>query len=384
MRPDVLVVLGSSVTALAMVRSAHAHGLGCELVDVEEGVAFATRLAVRHARPAHPRTAVLAELAARHAGGRAWLVATTDEWLRALSATRAAVDAAFARVLHPPNDVLALCLDKLRFADFCTARELPAPRRYDVGARADAAAIRFPVLLRPAETLHSRPAPGIAKAQEVRTRAALQAALAAYRAAGVQPIVTQSLLGRPLEQYSVGISRQHGRTLAVVARKVRPRPEACRVGTLVETAAAPEVEALARAAADALDYRGIAEVEILRTGDDGALFLIEVNARPWVQFGIGAASGRDLLAFQLEPALPTDPPQREVRWLSFPDDLWLCMNREQGLVRTGALGWGAYAASVLGARAYARWSWRDPGPFMHGVRELVAPRVARWRRAAKA
>jgi predicted ATP-grasp superfamily ATP-dependent carboligase len=384
MPPDVLVVLGSSVTALAMVRSAHALGMRAELVDVEDGVAFTTRLAVREPRLAWPRAAVLTEVASRHAGGRSWLVATTDEWLRAVSAARAAVDAAFARVLHPSNETLELCLDKLRFADFCAARALPAPRRYDVGARADAAALRFPVLLRPAETLHSRPAPGIAKAEEVRTRAALQTALAAYRAAGVEPIVTQSLLGRPLEQYSVGISRHAGRTLAVVARKVRPRPEACRVGTLVETVDAPAVEALARAAADALDYSGIAEVEILRTGDDGALFLIEVNARPWVQFGIGAASGRDLLGFQLDPGARPAARQRRVRWISFPDDLWLCMNREQGLVRTGALGLGAYAASVLGAGAYARWSWRDPGPFMHGLRELVAPRMARLRRAAKA
>jgi predicted ATP-grasp superfamily ATP-dependent carboligase len=384
MRPDALVVLGSSVTALAMVRSAHALGIPSELVDVEEGVAFSTRLARRTPRPAWPRAAVLNDIAARHAGHAAWLVATTDEWLRALRAARTTVDHAFARVLHPSNEVLDLCLDKLRFADFCSAHQLPAPRRYDVSVRADASALAFPVLLRPVETLHSRPTPGIAKALEVRTRAALQSALAAYVNAGVQPIVTQSLLGRPLEQYSVGISRHAGRTLAVVARKVRPRPEACRVGTLVETADAPAVEALARAAVDALGYSGIAEVEILRTGDDDALHLIEVNARPWVQFGIGAASGRDLLAFQLDPAARTDPRQRRVRWISFPDDLWLCMNREQGLVRTGRLGWGEYGASVLGASAYARWSWRDPGPFLHGVRELVAPRVARWRRAAKA
>jgi predicted ATP-grasp superfamily ATP-dependent carboligase len=384
MRPDSLVVLGSSVTALAMVRSAHALGLPSELVDVEDGVAFTTRLARRTARPAWPRTAVLNELVAAHAGRRSWLVATTDDWLRALRIVRPAVDDAFARVLHPSNETLEVCLDKLRFADFCVAHRLPAPRRYDVSARADGAALAFPILLRPAETLHSRPAPGIAKAQEICTRAALQLALAAYAAAEVQPIVTQSLLGRPLEQYSVGVSRHAGRTLAVVARKVRPRPEACRVGTLVETTHAPDVEALARAAVDALDYAGIAEVEILRTTDDGALFLIEVNARPWVQFGIGAAAGRDLLAFQLDPAARTDSPQRRVRWISFPDDLWLCMNREQGLVRTGKLSVRDYAASVMGASVYARWSWRDPGPFMHGVRELVLPRVARWRRAAKA
>jgi uncharacterized protein YbjT (DUF2867 family) len=56
------------------------------------------------------------------------------------------------------------------------------------------------------------------------------------------------------------------------------------------------------------------------------------------------------------------------------------MNREQGLVRHGAVGWGAWAASVLGARAYARWAAHDPAPFVHGVRELVVPRLARMAR----
>jgi predicted ATP-grasp superfamily ATP-dependent carboligase len=377
MRPERLIVLGSSVTALAMVRSAHAQGLACEVVDVEAGVAFATRLATCDCRAGTTRSDALSAATARHAGRGAWLVATTDEWLRVVGVQRAALDAAFDRVLHPSGEVLDICLNKRRFAQFCDEHGLPAPRSFD--AQADPGTMRYPVLLRPAATLHSRPVPGLAKAQEADTPAALSAALATYAAAGVAPVITASLLGRPLEQYSVGISRHDGRTLAVVARKVRPLPRACRVGTLVETADAPDVEALARTAAERLHYEGIAEVEILRTRDDGALHLIEVNARPWVQFGIGAAAGRDLLRFQLDGSEPAGR-MRHVRWISFPDDLWLCMNREHGLVRRGEVSWLGWAVSVLGARAYARWSLRDPGPFMHGLRELVGPRIARLRR----
>ena len=318
MRPERLVVLGSSVTALAMVRSAHAHGVASEVVDVEDGVAFSTRLAVRERRVGAARAEVLGATAERHAGRGAWLVATTDEWLRAVRVQRAALDAVFSRVLHPPGEIVDICLDKTRFADFCDAHGLPAPRRFH--AHADPGTLHYPVLLRPAATLHSRPVPGVAKAQEAATPDALRAALAAYAAAHVTPVITASLLDRPLEQYSVGISRRGDRTMAVVARKVRPLPRACRVGTLVETVAAPDVEALARAATDSLRYEGIAEVEILRTGDDGALHLIEVNARPWVQFGIGAAAGRDLLRFQFDGREP-DTAVRRVRWISFPDDL---------------------------------------------------------------
>lgn len=376
MRPERLVVLGASVTALAMVRAAHALGIACELVDVEDGVAFATRLAARECRAGATRTNLLAEVSARCRGRDAWLVATTDEWLRTVRGAGDALDRSFARVLHPAADVLDVCLDKARFAAFCDLHGLPAPGWCDPSA--DPEALAYPLLLRPSATLHSRPVPGVAKAHEVATPAALRTALAAYAAAGVAPVLTASLLGRPLEQYSVGISRRGGRTMAMVARKVRPRPQACRVGTLVETVDAPAVEALARAAADRLHYEGIGEVEILRTMDDGALHLIEINARPWVQCGLAAAAGRDLLRFQVDGREP-DARQRQVRWISFPDDLWLCMNREHGLVVRGDLSWGAWAASVLGARAHARWSPIDPGPFVHGVRELIGPRLARLR-----
>lgn len=379
MRPETLVVLGSSITALAMVRSAHRHDLTAEIVDVEDGVAFRTRLARRTPRFGADRARVLEGLIEHHAGRRAWLVATTDEWLRALYALRAAADGAFERVLHPSNAILETCLDKARFAAFCAAHELPTPRAYQGDPEIRDAT--FPLLLRPAETLHSRPTPGVGKACEVRTRSELRAALASYRAAGVAPVITASLLARPLEQFSVGVSRHAGRAMTVVARKIRPLPQACRVGTLVETVDAPPVDALGRRAAEALEYEGIAEIEILRTRDDGALHLVEVNARPWVQFGIGAASGRDLLGFQLGTTPRIEGPQRSVRWLSFPDDLWLCMNREAGLVRTGALSWPAYVASVLGARAHARWAVNDPGPFAYGLREIVAPRLARVARA---
>jgi predicted ATP-grasp superfamily ATP-dependent carboligase len=370
-----LLILGSSITALALVRSAHRLGLEAIVADVERGPACASRWQTSRLDPGGDRVRLFAELMDGARG--ATLVATTDEWLRVLRDDRDRADAAFPRILHPSNDVLDICLDKARFAAWCEAERLPAPRRWRDSEPLPPAA--FPLLLRPASTLHSRPSAGIAKARELHDPQQAAEALAAFRAAGVAPILTSSLLARPLTQFSVGLARAGGRTMAVVTRKLRPLPRACRVGTLVEVVENGEVEALARRAADRLGYTGIAEIEILRTDDDLALHLIEVNARPWIQFGVGLAAGRDLLAFHLSGGrtAPRRTPRR-VRWISFGDDLWFCMGRA-GLVRSGELSVGRYLASVVRANVFARWSARDPGPFIEGVRELLGPHIARWR-----
>jgi predicted ATP-grasp superfamily ATP-dependent carboligase len=378
LKPDDLLILGGSLTALAVVRSAARLGIEPTILDVEPGPAFASRLPRRLFHDGWAREGCVDTMLAAAKGRRAWLVATTDAWIRVIANHRDRLEAAFDVVLHPANDALAICLGKACFADWCCAHDLPAPRRYRVEGDAPVAASAFPLLVRPDETLHSRSVPGIGKAREVRDDAELQTCLAAFRAAGVVPVACESLLDRPMVQYSVGVARINGASLAVVARKERPLPRACRVGTLVEAVSEPRVEALALRVADLLDYRGIAEVEVLVDASNGALFLIEVNARPWIQFGLGLAAGRDLLGFLVDAGrvTPVGSPRR-ARWISFPDDLYVCWARDDGLVRRGALKWSAYVRSVLGANVFGRWSLDDPGPFLQGLHELIVPRLRR-------
>jgi D-aspartate ligase len=377
-KPERLVILGGSLTALAVVRSAARLGIEPTILDVEPGPAFASRLPHRLLHDGRSRDACVDAMIAAVDGRGAWLVATTDAWIRVIADHRDRLEAAFDLVLHPANEALSICLGKSRFADWCEAHALPAPRRYRVEAGVRFGVSAFPLLVRPDETLHSRPVAGIAKAREVRDDAELDACLEAYRAAALVPVVNESLLGRPMLQYSVGVARIGDASLAVVARKERPLPRACRVGTLVEAVREPRVEALALRVAALLDYRGIAEVEVLEDANSGELFLIEVNARPWIQFGLGLAAGRDLLGFLVSGGRgPEAGPPRRARWISFPDDLYVCWSRDDGVVRRGELSFGAYLRSVLGASVYGRWSLRDPGPFVQGLHELLAPRIRR-------
>ena len=165
--------------------------------------------------------------------------------------------------------------------------------------------------------------------------------------------------------------------ISFVAIKRRPLPQHCAVGTYVELAPQPEVDALGRAVLEALDYQGIAEVEILRDEDSGRLYLIEINARPWVQYALGSASGHDLLGFQLHPERfdAGRAVQRGRRWLNFTGDLYYCFSRSAGVVRKGRMTWVPYLRSVLRANTFAYFAWTDPMPAWRVLRELWSARA---------
>src|SRR5690606_21238848 len=142
------------------------------------------------------------------------LVATSDAWLRVVAAGRGDLDAAYRCVLHPPNPVLDICLSKERFTTWCESHGLPVPARYRVGSGRfpDLSGVRYPVLLRPAETRHSNPHALLGKAVEARSASELTRLLDAYRRENMEPVLCQSLLGRRLTQYSVGLARD-GRSM---------------------------------------------------------------------------------------------------------------------------------------------------------------------------
>jgi predicted ATP-grasp superfamily ATP-dependent carboligase len=262
--------------------------------------------------------------------------------------------------------MLDVCLNKLAFADWCLAHHLRTPKHCHGNDAACLQRIRYPVMVRPAETLHHRPHADIPKAAEVGSAETLAALIGRYRAAGVAPLIAESLLGRRLIQYSIPFARRGSEISSFVARKVRPPANWCATGTCVELSPNAEVEALAHRAIEALDYFGIGEVEILHSPDDGCSYLVEINARPWLQYALATASGHNFLGFLLKPKRAgTSPALKEgLTWLNFSGDFYVCFSRSQGIVRRGSLGVLDYLKSVFRANVYARFCWRDPKPWL--------------------
>lgn len=371
--PGRIVILDSSGTALAVARCAHRLGMEPVVFDTTDGIATASRLVRAEIHPDTRQEGLLARLTALARERRSLLLATSDTWLRFLMQHRAQLETSFDRILHPDNDTLATCLDKARFASWCTQHELPVPRRFELTGPVDPRAdLPFPLLVRPDATLHGSVTASGLKAQEVHSPAQLNEAMAGICRAQRRPVVCESLLPRHLVQYSVGIARRGEEVLSVVARKLRPEPAACSTGTLVETADDAGVDALARRVAQLLDYQGIAEVEILHDTSTEANFLIEVNPRPWLQFSLGAATGRDLLglvALGQPRCTPRVPPHRPARWLDLRADL-RAWSRSGQPAAAGARTW-SLLRSLAGANVFARWSPRDQGPFWRDLAQLL-------------
>src|SRR5262249_54884355 len=120
------------------------------------------------------------------------------------------------------------------------------------------------------------------------------------------------------------------------------------------------------------------EVEILRDENAGRNYVIEVNARPWVQYALGPASGHDLLAFMLDPT-KHDAHRAATsgrRWLNLSADAYYCFSRSVGLVRDGRIPLSSYLASVIRANTFAYLSLRDPAPAWRNLRQWLSSVVA--------
>jgi predicted ATP-grasp superfamily ATP-dependent carboligase len=365
---------------LAVARDAHEHGIEPVVVDLGEGVAHQSRWV--HAEvlaEQSPADTTLRHVLSLSRPSGAALVATSDAWLRWLMGERAALERAFT-VLHPSNESLHLCLNKWAFVAWCAGHDLSTPRFWHVGAQDRPSGLQSPFLLRPVQTLHGGTlgSTGIPKAVEAKDEQELQDWLGRFAQARCDVLVTESLLGRPLIQYSVPFARARGHTISFVARKIRPSPQRCAVGTLVELSPEPGVETLALQAAEALDYFGVGEAEILKDISTGRSYLVEINARPWLQYALAPASGHDFLGLLLQV---NDARRRPVKlgrcWIDLRSDLFGAFSRSVGEVRHGNLGALEYLASLLRVNVCARFSWRDPAPALwrparHSRRAVVA------------
>ena len=372
-----LVVLGTTLTGLAVVRSAHAAGVVCSLVDIRLGIASRSRLARTHFVDRADHSATLATLRQLAGDAPCALIADSDSWLRFILAHRETLESIFSVVLHPDQRALQICLDKNTFLDWCAEAGFSAPRRYSIQADGSLTpAAEFPLLIRPQTTRHESGI-DVPKAVEARDQAALEYWLERFASVGVEPAVGQSLLRPGIRQYSIGVARnREGVVRTIVLEKLRSYPEQCAGGTFVVSSEQPAVEAWVRRVVATLGYFGIAEVEVMYDGASGESFLIEINARPWTQFALAERAGCNFLGFLLW-GQEKRTASSVLRWLNFEADAYGCLSRSTGVVRQGRLGMREYLASVLSANVFAVWDRSDPGPFLHALARLAGQQFRR-------
>jgi carbamoyl-phosphate synthase large subunit len=232
-------------------------------------------------------------LAAVEQQGIGLIVPTIDTELPVLVSLRADLQAAGAHVLASGPATVAIAGDKHLTAAHLRDHCLPAPRQWSAAqARADAADLPYPVIANPAQGSASI---GV---NIVNDRAEL------LRGLGEDIIVQELALGR---EYTVDVWVEGGRAVCVVPRR---RIEV-RAGEVIKgvTERRDDVIDLALRTAQSLpDADGPLTIQIMRD-DDGAMAVIEINARLGGGYPLSAYAGAPTLRWAIQRALglPREP-----------------------------------------------------------------------------
>lgn len=375
-----LFVLGGSLTGLAIIRNAHAMKLQAVLFCTPGEIAAASRLAAVVTVDSCDRITLRKILDRNKCERECSLIATSDQWIHFIMEYRGDLEGEKFSILQAQNRSLNICLDKSLFNEWAMENRLQVPPFFSLPKRnspeylSTLTNLPYPLMVRPAISHHSNNPNRLPKAVSVENIVELEDTLHMYRKAEVRPLISQSLLPYPLIQYSVGVVRMHNRMRSFVAQKNRPTAELASVGTYVSLDPNDEVEALARRALEKLNYFGIAEVEILKRPDTGELFLVEINARPWLQYALAVRSGHDFLLFLVDVTKYASKKEQKTgfRWIDFNSDFFCAFSATVGLVRRGKLGLASYVISLFRSNSYARFAWNDALPFFKGLKELFS------------
>lgn len=126
-----------------------------------------------------------------------------------------------------------------------------------------------------------------------------------------------------------------------------------------------ELVANTKALFAALPYHGIFGVEWLWDEQDRALFLLDVNARPFSSIGHLRDAGLNLPALAVEELVhgpgfePVErAPTRHTYWIDLGPDLRSALTH----VRQGRLGALEWCRQLRKVSSHCYWSWRDPLP----------------------
>jgi predicted ATP-grasp superfamily ATP-dependent carboligase len=209
----------------------------------------------------------------------------------------------------------------------------------------------------------------------------LERRLAEIAPSGLDVIVQSIVPGPNTNHYMVCayIDDSNRPLVLYVHRKIRQHPTDFGNGSLIQSVRAPDAAELGTRLLERLHYRGLASIEFKRDARTGELTLIEVNPRLGENNILPTRCGVNfpLLAYLdltgQKPASVTH--YREgARFLVVGKDFraFLDYHRQEEL---GPLEW---ARSVMTARVFPYYDWRDPLPFVMATGGGLWRRLLHW------
>lgn len=294
------------------------------------------------------------------------------------------------RFVLPETAMVERLMDKVEFAEFAEAANLPIPATRVLRTRADAMAAAesmiFPAVVKPALKTAAWTAATRAKVFRVGGPDELVAAWDRWApTAGV--LLAQSWIeGDESALVSVnGYADRDGRVrILFTARKIRQWPPDTGTSCLGEEIRDDEARAITEQLLDRSGYRGLIYVECKRDARTGRLSIVEPNVgRPTGRSAICEAGGVELVLSAYLDALgeplpeATEQTYRGTKWIYWRHDL----QAAAVAMARGRLSPWNWWRSVRGPKWEAVWDPKDPRPFALDVtRTAAAAGAAVWRR----
>ncbi len=307
----ILLTDGDQRSALAVIRSLGRAGHFVVAGDCRESnLAGASRFAAARAALPDPLVApgdfatAAGEAARLH--GCEWVVPVTDASALALLSRPDVV--APARIPMPPVEAYGRASDKARVAEEAAAVGIRVPRqvlaatREEAATLASAAALRPPLVLKPARSVAGGEGGRLKQGVRHASDWSAVARLAPELPEGSFPLLIQErVLGTGTGIFVLVWDK---RLVAAFAhRRLREKPPAGGVSVLCESAPLdPDLLARSVSLLDRLGWYGVAMIEYKREAASGDPFLMEINARFWGSLQLAIDSGVDFPRLLIECA----------------------------------------------------------------------------------
>jgi D-aspartate ligase len=382
------VILGDSISALAVLRGLGARRVPTYLLGSKGEVAGRSRYAARLAPDEDVVTAnAMLDALSRSGIDQAVLFPCSDDWLQAVAALPSEARRAFPAPIAS-HDVVETLTRKDLFARAAALHDVPHPRTTEVRCPEDLAGFSDHELassfLKPSDSQAFSRRFRV-KGFRVANRAQAGELLRDAAAAGLCLVLQEFIPAHPSAHVFLdGFVDRDGQIRGLLARRrLRMFPPGLGNSTDSVTVpladVAPAVDALRRLF-HGLGYRGLFDTEFVRDERDGVFRIIEVNARPWWQLELAAAAGLDLVGMAYDDALGRpvrDAPDYRVgaRWVNPIQDV------RSRIARSGRPSDPAIERDPWLRARHAVFRWNDPVPgfaeLARLLRSMVAHRGAR-------
>ena len=278
----------------------------------------------------------------------------------------------------PPPSVSEALVDKWLQHQMAVQAGIPCPRTFHPGSMTEVARIKdqidYPAFLKPCVSHLWAPVFGT-KGFRIDGPTDLERRLAEIAPSGLDVIVQAIVPGPNLDVVRAYFDDSNRPLVVYVQRRIRQYPTDFGNGTLIESVRLPDVAELGVGLLERLHYRGFGAIEFKRDTRTGDLKLIEVNPRLGANNILATRCGANMpliayLDLTGQKPAPVTHYREGVRYLVLGKDFRAFLD----YYRRGELGPVEWARSVLTARVFPYFAWRDPLPF------VMATGCGLWRR----